>query len=128
MGCKHVERLDCLTFVKVCCSSQSNKQTTEISLPYTHVLNVDRTCLKYLADAILCFANVFSASGKQPRAIELMLDTGSAFSVLLIYLAEACCFLSLGNICGRNLIPGFAILHVKLRLAYTIDCDIHNCA
>lgn len=86
--------------MKVCFSSQSNQQTREISLPYANVLNVDRSCLKYLADAILCFANASSTSGKQPQAIELISDIGSAFSVLLIYLAEACCFLSLGTSMG----------------------------
>lgn len=83
-------------------SSQSNHQTNEIALPDANVLNVDRSCLKYLADAILCIA---STPGNQPQAIELMLYTGSAFSVLpqFTYNAlEACCFLSLGYIYVRN--------------------------
>lgn len=91
--------------MKVFCSSQSNQQTNELALSHSNVLNVDRSSLKYIADAILCTAKVSSTSGNQPQAIELMLDTGSAFSVLpqFTYNAlEACCCLSLGYICVRN--------------------------
>lgn len=63
-------------------SSQSNQQTNGIALQDANVLNVGRSCLKHLANAILCIANVSSTSGNQPQAIDLMLDTGSAFSPL----------------------------------------------
>lgn len=60
-------------------SLQSNQQTNGIALRNANVLNVGRSCLKHLANAILCIANVSSTPGNQPQAIDLMLDTGSAF-------------------------------------------------
>lgn len=82
-------------------------------------------------DAILCIDNVSSTSGNQPQAIELMRDTGSAFSVPVQFTynaLEACCFLSLGYIYVRNSIPVFDFLQVNLRLLLTIAYYIQNYA
>jgi len=92
-------------FVKVYHRSQSSQRTNEIALPDANALNVDRSFLKHLVDAILCIANVSSTSGNQPQAIESVLDTGSAFSVLSQFTYNplgACCFLSLEYICVKN--------------------------
>lgn len=54
------------------CSSRSNQQTNEITLQHAGVLNMDKPCLKDLADAIPCIVSVSSTSRYHSQATELM--------------------------------------------------------
>ncbi|CAM4476884.1 unnamed protein product [Lepidochelys kempii] len=78
--CNHCKKIG--YFAKVCRSSQFNEQVHAVTIPDVTVLSLDKITTAHIPEQIKCTVNVSALPSGKQHSIQLMLDTGSAVSIL----------------------------------------------
>ncbi|XP_075774672.1 uncharacterized protein LOC142826315 [Pelodiscus sinensis] len=78
--CNHCKKIG--HFAKICHSSQSSQQVHAVTIPDVTVLSVDKVTTAHIPEQIRCTVNVSAIFSGKSHPIQLMLDTGSAVSIL----------------------------------------------